>query len=144
MVTQLFWSSFCYWAERSDFHSTPAQLCPHTLLLIVSPVYMLLRLEFDHAEPLLNEEMRSEWGFELTSVARLTLRALRVHCLCLSVSPSLPISLTRALLKAVLRRWQICQCQQTAVYSEAGSGNSCSVTCTHRRLHKSRSNVVCC
>lgn len=87
MVTQLFWSLFRFWAELSDFHSTPAQLCLQTLLLIVSPVYMLLRLEFDHAGPSLNGE-KSDWGFELTSVAHLTLQSLWVCCLCLSLSLS--------------------------------------------------------
>lgn len=39
---------------------------------------------------------------------------------------SLPLSA----LKAALRRWQICQCQQTAVFSTAGSGRAHSVTHT--------------
>lgn len=73
MVTQLFWSSSCFWAERSGFHSTPAQLCPQTLLLIVSQVYMLQRLNFDHAEPPLNGDMRSDWGLSLP---------LLLVCLC--------------------------------------------------------------
>lgn len=34
-------------------------------------------------------------------------------------------------LKAALRRWQICQCQQTAVFAAAGSGHTHSVTHTH-------------